>query len=191
MEEGEKNNNEVKHKTSIFKHSSLYGSYLGLLISLFYVLFYIFTELKERHPLFSILIYIFIILLIIIGSKKLRDIEGGEISYFRSFWCGVLIVFFGMIIYGFIYYLFLTFVPSYYYNLKELSLNILEEQLEISGYDDDFIDKLIEQYNLIYTRGFIFFSIVFFYTIVSVFISSITSIFIRRRNITLDDYVEH
>ena len=163
------NNNKIKSSMNL-------GLILGGVLVILHLLFW-FTE-TGNNKFAEYLNYIAIAVLIAWGTKTYRDQEmGGVMRYGQALSYGSLSGFFSSVIYGFYFYIFITFIDPEY---LERILLLLEESLVNAGYTDEEVNSLVLIQEKMRSPVLWSISSILTFTFLGFIISLITSIFMKK-----------
>jgi hypothetical protein len=153
-----------------------YGAMMSVGLIIISVIQNIFNA--EESSIIQMLNYFLIIMIIFIGTKKLRDSHfNGFISYGKAFTSGFLISFFASFIFSFYIYINLTFIDI---NGIEKILQLMEQQLIMQGNADEQVETIMNLYEKIISPFTMSLGSIFAYTFLGTIFSLIISIFVKK-----------
>lgn len=162
----------MDNKKIFWKNAMNYGAILGPAI-------FIFTLLNELYQIgiLGLFNYAVIILVIIYGTKNLRDKHyNGFISYGNSVLSGTFILIFAGIIHTFFHTMLLRFSPE----IKDQIIRQTEEQMLQRGISEDMVELFTQAQDEITNPALMIFAGIFVYGIIGLIISLFTSIFLKK-----------
>ncbi|MFC2117246.1 DUF4199 domain-containing protein [Bacteroidota bacterium] len=166
----------MNNSNTRLKSSMNLGLILGGVLVILHLIFW-FMKI-EGNKFAEYLNYIAIAALIVWGTKSYRDQEmGGEMRYGQALSYGTLSGFFSAIIYGFYFYIFITFLDTEY---LERMLLLLEEGWVNAGFSDEQIDSLLIFQEKLRSPVLWSISSILTFSFLGFIISLITSIFIKK-----------
>ncbi len=175
----------MEEKKNITVKSAMnYGLILGLALIVFHLIQYIMDVYKPPFWV-SLINYIIIIGVIVYGTIKFRDDElGGNISYSKALGFGVLISLFSAIIYGFYFYILISFIdPAYMDSL----FSIIEETYLESGMSEDQVEAAMGMVKKLQSPLFMLLSSIFGSVFMGTIFALITSIFLKKEKPLFED----
>ena len=173
----------MENKNASLRSSMNYGLILGLALIALSLIQYI-MDIYNSPAWVSILNYAFFIGVIFYGTKKFRDdVLGGSISYGKAVGFGVLISLFASIIFGFFFYLLVTFIdPDYMANM----MKAVEEMYLEKGMSEDQVEMAMKMVGKMQTPLLLMISSIFGFVLMGTFFSLITSAFIKKEKPLFD-----
>ena len=158
-----------------------FGAIAGFAVILILIISY-FLNIQENIVL-AFLPYGILIYVIIIGTKYLKKIENGKISYSRALGSGTLISLFASVIIALYMFIFFKFIDV---DAIEKALLIKEQDMYSQGTPEEQIEMSMEIARKFATPFSSSIGSVFFYTGLGFLFSLITSAFIKKKSNSYD-----
>ena len=172
----------TNQRSAFWKNNMNFGAIAGFAIIIFSLILY-FLNIEQGFTI-SLLIYVILIAVIVIGTKQLRDkIMNGSMSYGRALGSGTSISLFASVIIAFYMYVFFKFIDPD--ALEKLYL-MMEDQLYQKGMPEEEINMALEMSKKFTTPISIAISTVFSYVFWGFLFSLITSIFLKKKSNSYD-----
>ena len=166
----------MEESTPIWKNAFTHGLILGLGLTITTIMLYA-TDMMF-NPSMSLLYYIVIVAVIVLGTKKQKAIDEGELSYGKALGTGTVISVAGAIIFSMFFYILYTYIDS---GLIDKYLYVIEESLTQQGYTDSEIETSMNAVKMISSPALLAFGNLFNYSLIGFVLSLITSIFLKSR----------
>ena len=172
-----------QQKISPAKSALNFGTVLGLILMIISLIIYVF-ELYDAKWL-SYLNYLVLILGIVLGIKRHRDLEkGGHITYGGALGYGTLVSLFAGIILAFVSYIYLAYVDD---GLLKYTLEQQELQMYEQGLSDAQIEQTMSYSSSFATPGVVAIFGVLGNTFIGFIISLIAAAFLKKEPEHFDD----
>lgn len=153
-----------------------FGAIGGFALIVISIILYFFNV--QESSLSSLLYYAVIISTIIIGTKYLKKIENGRISYARALGSGTLISLFASIIIAVYMFVFLKFIDT---GAMEKMYDLMEMKMAEQGLPEEQLEMSLEMAKKFTTPLSIAIMTIFSYTLWGFIFSLITSAFIKKK----------
>lgn len=165
----------MEQKSTFWKTAALYGLYLGIALTLFYVILYVAGQ--SQNKTLALISYPLLAIGIIMAQINYRDRElGGHISYGQSVGFGAALMFFVGIITALYNLIIFKADPS----LVEQAKIMQEEALLQRGMSEDEIEAAMAITSKMLTPGWMAIMSLFGSVLIGTIISLITSIFVKK-----------
>lgn len=166
----------MEQKSTFWKTAALYGLYLGIVLTLFYVILYVLGQSLNKS--LALISYPLLAIGITMAQINYRDRElNGTISYGQSVGFGVALMFFVGIITTLYNLIIFKTDPS----LIEQAKTMQEEAMLQKGMSEDQIEAAMSITSKMFTPGWMAIMGLFGSVIIGTIISLITSIFVKRQ----------
>lgn len=165
-------------KSAFWKNNMNYGAITGFSIIILSLVVYFINI--EQDLIVSLLIYVIQIIVIVLGTKHLRDkIQKGPFSYGRALASGVLISLFASVIVAFYMLLFFKIIDP---DAIEKIFTAMEDSMYEKGMPDDQIEMAMEMSKKFTTPFTIAIGTVFSYTLWGFIFSLIIAAFLKKKS---------
>ncbi|MGE5428421.1 MAG: DUF4199 domain-containing protein [Methylococcaceae bacterium] len=166
----------MEQKSTFWKTAALYGLYLGIALTLFYVILYVAGQTLNKT--LALISYPLLAIGITMAQINYRDRElNGTISYGQSVGFGVALMFFVGIITTLYNLIIFKTDPS----LIEQAKTMQEEAMLQKGMSEDQIEAAMSIASKMFTPGWMAIMGLFGSVLIGTIISLVTSIFVKRQ----------
>jgi hypothetical protein len=169
---------QSQNKTSLFKNALTYGLYTAAAYVLLSLMYYALNI--HRITWLNNLSYLILIVGIILATINFRDkINGGYITYGKSFLTGLYISLVVSIIIAIYLWVYFTYINTD--GIRELN-EITEQRMVDRGYSDEMIDKQLEVSAFLMKMPFLNIITALVNLIIGIVISLLTSAFLKKND---------
>ena len=175
----------AKEKNNQLSVSMTYGLMLGLALVVYTLILYVTDLLITKNFAIGLVNYVIIIAGIILGTKKLREVQNGTISYGQALGTGVMVSLFSSLLVGIFSYLLYSVIDP---DLINQTLALMEERFVSQGkLSEDQIEMILERASEGMTPMRMVIGSVFTFTFLGFIFSLITSAFLKKEASIFDE----
>lgn len=161
---------------SLFKYSINYGLITGLILVVYSLLLY-FTNLNLDQTMGYISFLILAACIFFTGKHYRDSVLHGSIAYAQALGLGVLVGVFASVLLGFFSYLELKFIDP---SIIDKQLELTQQKMVEKGLNEEQLEMAMKVTKQWMTPAMSFIISIFSFAFISLIISLITSIFIRK-----------